>query len=174
VGKEAKFHVFGNRSRIIGASLLALGRSCMKAITSRPLCSQAFARSGWSAAALLSLASFFATQPTPVHAQSLEGAWSGGGSVTFFSSGNRERARCRAHYSRRSRTTYVLNATCATASGRAAQSALLRQVGENRYSGNFYNQEYDIYGRIYVVVRGNSQNVKLSSRSGSGSFRLSR
>jgi hypothetical protein len=113
-------------------------------------------------------------QPAPAHAQSLEGAWSGGGSVTFFSSGGSERARCRAHYSRRSRTTYVLNATCATASGRAAQTALLRQVGDNRYAGSFYNSEYDIRGRISVVVRGSSQNVSLSSRAGSGSFRLSR
>jgi hypothetical protein len=119
-----------------------------------------------------SLGVFMGAQPA--RAQSLEGSWSGGGSVTFFSSGAQERARCRAHYSRRSRTTYVVNATCATPSGRATQAAVLRQVGDNRYAGNFYNQEYDISGRILVVVRGSSQNVRLTSRSGSASIHLSR
>jgi hypothetical protein len=127
-------------------------------------------------AAALALAAGIGVLPqaTPARAQSLEGSWSGGGSVTFFSSGARERARCRAHYSRRSRTTYVLNATCATPSGRAAQTAVIRQVGNNRYAGTFYNSEYDIYGRIFIVVRGSSQTVNLTSRSGSASFRLSR
>jgi hypothetical protein len=103
----------------------------------------------------------------------LEGEWNGAGSVAF-GSGNRERARCRAHYRRQSANSYVLRATCATPSGRASQTATLYRVGENRYSGGFYNDEYGVSGRIYVVVRGSSQSVKLSSSSGSGSFRLSR
>lgn len=107
-------------------------------------------------------------------AQSLEGSWSGGGSVTFFTSGESEHARCRARYSRRSKGTYVLSATCATPSGRAAQTAVLRQVGEGRFAGNFYNAEYDIRGRIFVTLRGSTQTVNLTSQSGSGSFRLSR
>jgi hypothetical protein len=123
---------------------------------------------------LLTIAMGLAAGGTSARAQSLEGSWTGGGAVTFFTSGDQERARCRAHYSRRSRTTYVLNATCATASGRASQSAVIRQVSENRYAGNFYNSEYDIRGRIFVVVRGSTQTVNLTSRNGSGSFRLSR
>jgi len=69
---------------------------------------------------------------------------------------------------------YTVSATCATASGRAAQTATLRQVGENRYSGNFYNSEYSISGVIYVVVRGTSQTVRLISDSGSAIFNLTR
>jgi hypothetical protein len=103
----------------------------------------------------------------------LEGSWSGGGTVRF-ASGAEEQARCRAHYSRRSAGIYVLRATCATASGKAAQSATLQKVGDNRFSGTFYNSEYDISGRIYVVLRGSSQSVRLTSGSGSASFRLSR
>jgi hypothetical protein len=111
--------------------------------------------------------------PSLAQAAGLEGSWSGGGTVRF-ASGAEEHARCRAHYSRRSNGVYVLRATCATASGKAAQSATLQKVGDNRYSGTFYNSEFDISGRIYVIIRGSSQSVRLTSSSGSASFRLSR
>jgi hypothetical protein len=103
----------------------------------------------------------------------LEGSWSGGGSVTF-ASGAREQARCRAHYRRAGRSSYTVSATCATPSGRAVQTATLRQVGENRYSGSFYNSEYSISGVMHVVVRGASQTVRLLSDSGSAVINLSR
>ena len=102
----------------------------------------------------------------------LEGSWSGGGAV-IFASGSREQARCRAHY-RRAGIGYTVNATCATASGRASQTATLRQVGENRYSGSFYNSEYGISGIMYVVVRGSNQTVRLNSSSASAVLHLSR
>jgi len=103
----------------------------------------------------------------------LEGSWSGGGSVTF-ASGAREQARCRAHYRRAGTSSYTVSATCATASGRAAQTATVRQVGENRYSGSFYNSEYSISGVMHVVVRGAIQTVRLLSDSGSAVINLSR
>jgi len=104
----------------------------------------------------------------------LEGSWSGGGEVAFAVTGARERARCRAHYNRRSKNSYAMQATCATASGKAAQTATVHKVGENRYRGTFHNSEYDITGTIFVVVTGNSQSVRLTSSSGSALFRLSR
>ena len=61
---------------------------------------------------------------------SLDGSWNGGGSVTF-ASGEREAARCRVQYRRSSQTSYFVTATCATASGRATQTAALRQAGVN-------------------------------------------
>ena len=103
----------------------------------------------------------------------LEGSWSGGGSVSF-ASGAREQARCRAHYRRSGNSSYTVNATCATASGRATQTATIRQVGENRYSGSFYNSEYSISGVMHVVVRGSSQTVRLNSDSASAVINLSR
>src|SRR6476661_8278484 len=120
------------------------------------------------------------TSANAIHAQpakkpstaGLEGSWSGGGTV-IFASGSREQARCRAHY-RRAGIGYTVNATCATASGRASQTATLRQVGENRYSGSFYNSEYGISGIMYVVVRGSNQTVRLSSSSASAVLHLSR
>jgi hypothetical protein len=104
---------------------------------------------------------------------SLEGSWSGGGSVSF-ASGAKEQARCRAHYRRAGKSSFTVNATCATASGRAAQTATLRQVGENTYSGSFYNSEYSISGVMHVIVRGSNQTVRLLSDSASAVINLSR
>jgi hypothetical protein len=106
-------------------------------------------------------------------AASLEGSWSGGGTVSS-AAGGKEQARCRANFSRAGERSYTINATCATASGKAAQTATVRQVGSNRYSGNFYNSEYSISGVIDIVVHGSSQTVRLMSDSGSGVLNLSR
>jgi hypothetical protein len=104
---------------------------------------------------------------------SLEGSWSGGGTVAL-ASGAKEQARCRARYSRAGEHSYTVNATCATASGKAAQTATVRQVGNNRYSGSFYNREYSISGVIEIIVHGSSQTVRLNSDSGSGILNLNR
>ena len=106
-------------------------------------------------------------------AQSLEGSWSGGGSVSF-SSGAKEQARCRANYRRRTPDSYTLRAVCATPSARAEQTATVRRVGSNRFAGSFYNSEYNVSGSIYIVVRGGSQNVRLTSDAGWAHIRLSR
>jgi hypothetical protein len=121
----------------------------------------------------LFVASLAFTGASAAQSGELAGTWSGGGFVSF-ASGQRERARCRAQYSRTSRTSYALRATCATASGRASQTATLRYVGSNSYQGNFYNSEYDVSGTISVAVRGNRQFVRLSSGSGSATFELRR
>lgn len=119
------------------------------------------------------LAALMLSPPASGQAPSLDGSWSGGGHVRF-ASGNSETARCRARYSRMSTNAYTLNATCATASGRASQTATLRHVGGNRYEGTFYNREYDVRGTIHVAVGGNRQTVRLSSDAGSASFELRR
>ena len=119
------------------------------------------------------LAALMLSPAASAQAPSLDGAWSGGGQVRF-ASGNSESARCRAQYSRMSANAYTLRATCATASGRASQTATLRHVGGNRYEGSFYNSEYDVRGTIHVAVGGNRQTVRLSSESGSASFELRR
>jgi hypothetical protein len=122
---------------------------------------------------VLALAGLALVTPAVAQSPSLEGSWSGGGQVQF-ASGERETARCRAHYSRTSATSFALRATCATASGRASQTATLRHVGGNRYQGTFYNSEYNLRGTIHVAVGGNRQAVRLISDAGSASFELHR
>ena len=126
------------------------------------------------ALALLAAAGTVAMPTTPnAEPRGLEGAWSGGGAV-HLPNGAQERARCRARYSRASRSTYTINAVCATPSGRVAQTASLLRTGANSYAGSFYNAEYGVSGSIYVTVRGNTQRVTLTSAAGSASLRLSR
>jgi hypothetical protein len=113
-----------------------------------------------------------AQDPKKSSVASLEGSWSGGGTVSFAS--GTEQVRCRARFSRAGEHSYSVNAICATASGRAAQTAKVRQVSNNRYSGSFYNSEYAISGVIDIVVHGSSQIVRLTSDAGSGILNLSR
>jgi hypothetical protein len=114
-----------------------------------------------------------AKEPPAKEVRGLEGSWSGSGSVSF-ATGGKEQARCRAHYRRASKDSYRVQATCATPSGKADQTATVHKVGENRYQGNFHNSDYDITGVIIVVVNGNSQSVRLTSSGGSAHFKLSR
>ena len=75
---------------------------------------------------------------------------------------------------RASGASYTVTATCATPSGRATQTATLRQVGGNTYQGQFHNSEYDVSGTIFVTVSGNRQSVRLSGDTGSAAFELRR
>ena len=127
----------------------------------------------WPIAAMLGAATLSWTPSADAGDVRLDGSWSGGGAVTF-SSGATERARCRAQYRQTSRSGYSLSAVCATSSGRASQTAHLRQVGANRYSGSFFNNEYGVSGTIHVIVRGSSQSVTLTSSSGSARLKLHR
>jgi hypothetical protein len=108
-----------------------------------------------------------------VSVASLEGSWSGGGTVSVALGGT-EQVRCKARFSRAGEQSYRVNATCATASGKAAQTATVRQVGKNKYSGSFYNSEYSISGVIDIIVHGSSQTGRLISDMGSGVLNLSR
>lgn len=103
----------------------------------------------------------------------LAGSWSGGGWVSF-SSGTKERARCRVRYTAQSSSTFRLSGTCATESGRVSQTATVRKSGANAFAGTFYNAEYDVSGSIHVVLRGNSQTATLRSSNGSAVLTLSR
>jgi hypothetical protein len=114
-----------------------------------------------------------AQDPKKSSAASLEGSWSGAGTVSFASGGT-EQVRCRARFNRAGEHSYTVSAICASASGRTAQTAKVRQLSNNRYSGSFYNSEYSISGVINIAVHGSSQTVRLTSDAGSGILNLSR
>ena len=116
----------------------------------------------------------FAAMPgTAADAVSLEGSWSGSGTVTFPSGGT-EAARCRASFRRQSDDTFAMNALCATPSGKVAQTAQLQRIGGNRFSGAFQNTEYGISGQINIVVRGNSLSAALDGGGATASLKLSK
>ena len=110
---------------------------------------------------------------TSAEQASLEGSWSGNGTVTFPSGGT-EAARCRASFRRQSADRFAMNALCATPSGKVAQTAQLERVSGSRFSGEFQNSEYGIAGQINIVVRGNSLNASLSGGGASASLQLSK
>jgi len=99
---------------------------------------------------------------------SLSGSWSGSGSVTFASSGAREKAKCRAEFSPSSASSYRVYGTCATQSGKVTQNSEVFKTTANRYRGNFHNPEFDISGTIAITVHGRSLTATLTSSSGTG------
>jgi hypothetical protein len=103
----------------------------------------------------------------------LEGSWSGGGTV-ILPSGGREKAHCRATFRRRSGNNFGMNAVCATASVRVAQTAKLVRVSANHFSGGFYNAQYNVSGSIAITVHGNRLSASLSAAGGTAHFNLSR
>jgi hypothetical protein len=110
--------------------------------------------------------------PSTAEPGGLSGSWSGGGWVSF-SSGSKEKARCHARYSGGG-GSYDVTATCATASGKASQTATVYKTGGNSYKGSFVNSQYNVRGSIRVVVHGSSQSVSLSGDGASAQLSLSR
>ena len=123
------------------------------------------------AAALMLIGS--AVRPTAAENASLEGSWSGSGTVTFPTGGT-EAARCKASFRRQSDDKFSMHALCATPSGKVAQTAQLSHIGGNRFAGDFQNPEYGISGQINIVVRGNSLNAALNGGGASASLKLSK
>lgn len=120
-------------------------------------------------ALILSLGAFAG----PAAADTLSGTWSGSGSVSP-KDGKTERVRCRITYSPQGASTVGVSATCASSSTTIHQTGSLSKVSDSKYVGDFYNNEYDISGRVRVSVSGSSQTVTFSSARGSGSVSLSR
>lgn len=114
-----------------------------------------------------------ASPPTLGQEASLEGTWSGGGTI-ILPSGDRERAHCRATFRRSGSSRFGMNAICATASARVAQTAQLARTSANRFSGEFYNAEYSVSGSIVINLQGNRLSASLNGGGGSAHFNLSR
>lgn len=106
-------------------------------------------------------------------AASLEGTWSGSG-VANPKDGKREKVRCRITYRRQTEKVYSVAAACATTSVKFRQTGKLLKVSPTRYIGDFYNPEYDVSGRVRVIVRGSAQTVTFNSARGNGRVTLSK
>ncbi|MDX2288397.1 MAG: hypothetical protein NW217_06200 [Hyphomicrobiaceae bacterium] len=106
-------------------------------------------------------------------AVSLDGEWSGKGYVQP-TQGAREQVHCRVRYTRQSGRVFSVVATCATSSFKIRQTGEVLMVTPTRYVGDFHNAEFDVSGRIRVIVAGTRQTVTLSGRAGQGSLTLSK
>lgn len=121
--------------------------------------------------AVLGLGALFV--PVQASGPSLEGTWTGTGTVVF-PSGEKESARCRASFKRQSDNVFGMNAVCATASARVAQTASLNRVSANRFSGEFFNSEFGVGGQIRLSINGNSISASLDGAGASAQFNLSK
>lgn len=123
---------------------------------------------------LLTAAMSLAPIPAAADPARLDGSWSGSGSLTY-PTGAKEVARCKANFKKKTGTSYFVSARCASPSGKVEQTATLNSVGDNTYSGSFFNDEYKVDGTITVTVNGNIQNVSITSPAGSSAhFRMKR
>jgi hypothetical protein len=133
-------------------------------------------KQGFKAAALaLGLTvSAFGLSAGRAHAETvLSGAWSGSGSLVL-PSGATEKARCKVSFNKSGGKSYGMNAVCASSSAKVAQTAMLAQVGPNKYVGEFTNQEFGVTGTISLTVNGSSLSANLQGGGGSAVFNLSR
>lgn len=109
---------------------------------------------------------------TGAQADTLSGTWSGSGSFKA-KDGKSEAVRCKITYTPQG-SAVAVSAACASASATIRQTGSLTKVSDSKYVGDFYNNEYDVSGRVRVTVHGSSQSVSFSSAKGSGSMSLSR
>ena len=101
----------------------------------------------------------------------LVGSWVGNGSISF-AKGNKERARCHAHFAKTGESSYEMSASCATASAKVDQTAQLTRTGANSYAGSFFNQQYNTGGSIRITLSGRSGSAHLAGESGTAFFSL--
>jgi len=111
--------------------------------------------------------------PQAALAQSLEGSWRGSG-VARPNTGQSERVRCNIVYRKENPKVFDVTATCATTSVKFRQTGKVLMVNPDRYVGDFYNPDYDVSGRVRVILKGSTQTVSFSGAKGSGSLTLTK
>jgi len=105
---------------------------------------------------------------------SIIGSWSGSGTAKG-DSGNRGTARCQITYTKGSGSNYNVRADCTVSKiGAISQTASVRKVGANRYSGSFHNIQHSVSGKFNVVLTGSGQRVTMTSERGTASLKLAK
>lgn len=108
-----------------------------------------------------------------IAAPAIDGEWRGGGTVQI-ADGGREKVTCRVTYSRQSSGVYGFHAVCASPSIRVLQNGVVSAATATSYIGTAHNPEYNISGRIRIVVKGSRQTVTVRADQGSGRLTLSK
>jgi hypothetical protein len=107
---------------------------------------------------LLALAIF--SLGTPAGADSLlEGTWTGEG-IVQPRAGDPEPVTCKVDYRQTSATVHEVAAICTAPSFEFQQTGELTTVREGRYIGEFENAQYQIHGRIRVLISGEASDAQ--------------
>ncbi len=105
---------------------------------------------------------------------SLIGEWSGSG-VAKGQSGKRGQTRCQIAYTKGSGRDYGVLENCMVSRiGAITQTAKVRKISSNRYSGKFHNYQHSVSGKITIVVIGGKQRVTMTSERGTASLTLAK
>ncbi len=125
-------------------------------------------RTGIAAFAFLGLTgAAFAQSP-------LEGSWTGEGVVQTIA-GEPETVTCKVFYWQTSATVHEVAANCTSASFEFQQKGELTTVRDGRYVGEFENEQYQIHGKLRVLISSddpNGQAVTFTSDQAKGEFAL--
>lgn len=113
------------------------------------------------------------TSQAQAQPKGLQGYWRGSGYISP-AKGHRERVRCRVWISSGSAGAYSVKARCASQGTNIDQTGRVKKTGRNSYTGQFYNSDFNIRGRIRITLHGNRQSVTMHSSSGSGRLTLFR
>jgi len=107
------------------------------------------------------------------NAASIDGSWSGGGTVRL-KEGGVEKIRCRIKYEPGSGKTYVLYANCAHSNGTFKQSGRVVKRSGSLYTGRLYSDQYNVSGDLNITVSGKKQIINAKSPKGSARITLTK
>ena len=114
----------------------------------------------------------FLASGASAQAKGLSGSWSGFGKAKLASSGKTESFRCKVTYNQETEKVFGVRAVCANPSIKIIQTGKVLKVRENTYKGELYNREYDLSGKVRIVVDGQIQKVTLTADQANGSLTL--
>ncbi len=124
--------------------------------------------------ATLALAAVGLTYPASAGSSMLEGTWAGEGVVQTIA-GEPETVTCKVFYWQTSATVHEVAANCTSESFEFQQKGELTTVRDGRYVGEFENEQYQIHGKLRVLISSddpNGQAVIFTSDQASGEFEL--
>ncbi len=100
----------------------------------------------------------------------LEGYWTGEGTVSY--KGSVDQVRCRVRYKKAGSKSFTYNSTCATENGRYELTGRISRTGGNRYTGSVTGDNSKQTGKVLLLQRGNRLTVTVTSGKGSAKISL--
>lgn len=125
---------------------------------------------------LLAVAALSLASPVSAGSSILEGSWEGEG-IVQPRSGEPETVTCKVFYWQTSATVHEVAANCTSPSFEFQQKGELTTVRDGRYIGEFENEQYQIHGKLRVLINTddpNGQAVTFTSDQADGKFELKR
>ena len=100
----------------------------------------------------------------------LEGYWTGNGTVSY--KGSVDQVRCRVRYKKAGGKSFTYSSTCATENGRYQLNGRISRSSSNRYTGSVTSDGHKGTGKVLLLQRGNRLTVTVTSGQGSAKISL--